>query len=151
MTTTRRSFLKFGGAMLGTLATAALWPLQVFAARPDDAFKSKSMTDLEKLLGGTPTDSADIDFKTPDIAENGAVVPVSIESNIPGTSEIMILVEQNPNPLSAMFLIPEGTKPAVSTRIKVAQTSNLIAVVKANGKLYSSTKETKVTLGGCGG
>lgn len=151
MTTNRRSFLKFGTAILGTMATAALWPLQAFAARPDDAFKSKSMTDLEKLLGGTPTDSADINFKTPDIAENGAVVPVSVESNIPGTSEIMILVEKNPNPLSAIFVIPDGTAPSVSTRIKVAQTSNLIAVVKADGKLYSSTKETKVTLGGCGG
>ncbi len=151
MTTTRRRFLKLGGAMLGTLATAALWPLQALAARPDDAFRSKTLTDLEKLLGGKPAESADIDFKTPDIAENGAVVPVSIESNIPGTREIMILVEQNPNPLSAVFVIPNGTRPAVSTRIKVAQTSNLIAVVKADGKLYSATKETKVTLGGCGG
>lgn len=151
MNMNRRSVLKYGSAVLGTLATAAMWPLQVFAARPDDAFLSKSMTDLEKLIGGSPTPSDQIDFKTPDIAENGAVVPVTVNSNIPGTEEIMILVEKNPNPLSSIFVFPEGTAPSISTRIKVAQTSNLIAVVKAGGKLYSATKETKVTLGGCGG
>lgn len=151
MITSRRSVLKLGSAALSALATATIWPLQVFAARPADAFKSKSLSDLEALIGGKPEASDKIDFKTPDIAENGAVVPVTVESQLPGTQEIMILVEQNPNPLSSIFVIPEGTKPMISTRIKVAQTSNIVAVVKADGKLYGATRETKVTLGGCGG
>ena len=78
-------------------------------------------------------------------------MPVSVTSRIPGTQEIYILVENNPAPLSAAFTIPEGTEPFVSTRTKMGQTSNIHAIVKANGKLYSAMKETRVTLGGCGG
>ena len=88
---------------------------------------------------------------SPDIAENGAVVPVGVTSNIPGTTEIFILVEKNPNPVSASFVIGTGTEPSVQTRVKMGETSKVIAVVKANGKVYTTTRETKVTLGGCGG
>lgn len=153
MIQTRRNFMKLGGAAVGVLATATLWPLRALAAatRPDAAFTTKTVDGVLKQLGGTPVDSKDIDFKTPDIAENGAVVPISVTSNIPNTEEIIVLVEQNPDPLSSIFLIPAGTKPSISTRIKVSKTSKLIAVVKAGGKLYSTSKETKVTLGGCGG
>ena len=87
----------------------------------------------------------------PDIAENGAVVPVGATSKLPNTTEIYLLVEKNPMPLSAGFIIPAGTAPEVQTRLKMGQSSNVIAIVKADGKLYSATKETKVTLGGCGG
>ena len=87
----------------------------------------------------------------PDIAENGAVVPVGAVSKLPNTTDIMIIVEKNPSPLAAAFTIPAGTNADVQTRIKMGQSSNVIAVVKADGKLYSATKETKVTLGGCGG
>ena len=88
---------------------------------------------------------------TPDIAENGAVVPVGAISNIPNTTDIWFLVEKNPSPLAAGFSIPAGTKADVQTRLKMGQTSNITVVVKADGKLFAASKETKVTLGGCGG
>ena len=90
-------------------------------------------------------------FQTPDIAENGAVVPVGITSNIPKTESIAILIEKNPNMLAAVFDIPQGTEPSVSTRVKMAQTSNVYALVKADGRYHVTSKEIKVTLGGCGG
>lgn len=93
-------------------------------------------------------------FSTPNIAENGAVVPVEVEvdtSRLANVEKIYVIVEKNPNPLAAMFTVAPGTKPAVETRVKVAQTGNLYAVVEAQGKHYMAVKETKVTLGGCGG
>jgi sulfur-oxidizing protein SoxY len=96
-------------------------------------------------------ESKDITITAPDIAENGAVVPVAVASAIPKTESISILIEKNPNPLAASFTIPAGTEPSVGTRVKMGQTSNVYAVVKADGKFYMSGKEIKVTLGGCGG
>ena len=118
-----------------------------------NAFETKNLNDTVKALGGTTaTESKDITFvNAPDIAENGAVVPVGVQSKIPKTEMIAILVEKNPNSLSASFMIPEGTEAVVSTRVKMGQTSNIHAVVKADGKFYFATKEVKVTLGGCGG
>ncbi|MCX7151926.1 MAG: thiosulfate oxidation carrier protein SoxY, partial [Proteobacteria bacterium] len=87
----------------------------------------------------------------PDIAENGMVVPISVTSNLAKTQSIAILVEKNPSTLSASFDIPDGTDPFVQTRVKMGQSSNVYAVVKADGKYYSAVKEIKVTLGGCGG
>jgi sulfur-oxidizing protein SoxY len=105
-----------------------------------------------KALGGAgSTESAQIQMTTPDIAENGAVVPVTAESRLPGTRRIAILIEKNPNTLSADFTIPEGTDPFVTTRVKMAETSNVYALVQANGKYYHAMKEIKVTIGGCGG
>jgi sulfur-oxidizing protein SoxY len=107
---------------------------------------------MKALGGGAPAQSKDIVFvSTPDIAENGAVVPVGVSSSIPKTESIAILVEKNPNMLTAVFDIPAGTDPAVSTRIKMGQSSNVYALVKADGKYYVASKEIKVTLGGCGG
>ena len=103
---------------------------------------------LKALGGGTPAQSKDIVFfSTPDIAENGAVVPIGITSNVPKTESIAILVEKNPNMLAAVFDIPAGTEPSLSTRIKMGQTSNVYALVKADGKYYVASKEIKVTLG----
>lgn len=149
----RRSVIRFGISALGVAATSALWPLRALAAATglDKAFGAASLDAVYEAVGGTPTDSADIDLMTPDIAENGAVVPVSVTSKIPNTEQIMILVEKNPNPLAASFTIAEGTEGAVSTRVKVGQTCDIYAVVRADGKLYSAHRETKVTLGGCGG
>jgi sulfur-oxidizing protein SoxY len=90
-------------------------------------------------------------FQTPDIAENGAVVPIGITSNIPKTESIAILVEKNPNMVAAVFDIPPGTEPSVTTRVKMGQSSNIYALVKADGKYYVAAKDVKVTLGGCGG
>ena len=90
-------------------------------------------------------------MSTPDIAENGAVVPIGVTSTIPKTERIAILVEKNPNMLAASFDLPAGTEPTVTTRVKMGQSSNVYALVKADGKYYVAQKEVKVTLGGCGG
>lgn len=149
----RRNMMRMGVTALGLMATTALWPLRALAAAAglDSAFKAGSIDAVFKDLGSTPTESADIDLQTPDIAENGAVVPVSVTSKIPNTDQIMILVEKNPNPLAASFDIAEGTEGAISTRVKIGQTCDVYAVVRADGKFYSARRETKVTLGGCGG
>jgi sulfur-oxidizing protein SoxY len=107
---------------------------------------------MKAFGGGAPAQSKDIAFvSTPDIAENGAVVPIGVTSAIPKTESIAILIEKNPNMLAASFDIPPGTDPAISTRVKMGQSSNVYALVKADGKYYVASKEIKVTLGGCGG
>ena len=116
------------------------------------AFDTKNLQDTVKALGGAAAaESKDISITSPDIAENGAVVPVSVTSKLGKTESISILVEKNPNILSAAFDIPSGTEPFVSTRVKMGQTSNVYALVKADGKYFFASKEIKVTLGGCGG
>ena len=119
------------------------------------AFETHSLDDTLRALGSTApaVQSKDVVFfSTPDIAENGAVVPIGVTSNVPGTQSIAILIEKNPNTLAAVFDIPAGTDPSVSTRVKMAQTSNVYALVKAaDGKFFVASKEIKVTLGGCGG
>ena len=116
------------------------------------AFDTKNLQETVKALGGAAaTESKDISITSPDIAENGAVVPVSVTSKLGKTESISILVEKNPNALSAAFDIPGGTEPFVSTRVKMGQTSNVYALVKADGKYFFASKEIKVTLGGCGG
>jgi len=115
------------------------------------AFEGKSLDEVFKALGAsTPEKSSLISMNAPDIAENGAVVPVSISSNLKA-QQIAILVEKNPSTLAAQFFIPAGTESFVSTRIKMAQTSNVFGLVKADGKWLMTSKEIKVTLGGCGG
>jgi sulfur-oxidizing protein SoxY len=147
---TRREILKQGSLLAILVGCGMLTAEQAFAAAAP-GFDAHTLADALKALGGTPTDSKDITITSPDIAENGAVVPVAVMSNIPKTQEIYILVEKNPNPLTASFTIPEGTEPYISTRTKMGESTNVYAVVKADGKLYSTFRETKVTLGGCGG
>ena len=113
--------------------------------------EAKTLADALKSVGGTAANSDQVTITAPDIAENGAVVPVGATSNIPNTTEIYLLVEKNPTPLAAGFEIPAGTEASVQTRLKMGQSTNLLAVAKADGKLFSASKETKVTLGGCGG
>jgi len=158
MNSRRREILQTGSgmtllAMLG--ATGWLLPRDAVAADAWNAaaFDTRSMDDTMKALGGgTPVPSNAITFvQTPDIAENGAVVPVGIASAIPNTQAIAILIEKNPNMLAAVFDIPAGTDPSISTRVKMAQTSNIVALVKADGKYFYAAKDVKVTLGGCGG
>jgi sulfur-oxidizing protein SoxY len=156
MNTGRRDALKTGGGLsLLALVAAAGWlkPEAAHASWNKAAFETKTLDDTVKALGGTgSTPSKDIAFvSTPDIAENGAVVPIGVTSNIPKTERIAILVEKNPNVLAASFDIPAGTEPAVTTRVKMGQSSNVYALVKADGKYYVAQKEIKVTLGGCGG
>jgi sulfur-oxidizing protein SoxY len=155
MSTQRREFVKLSG-VFGLLVAAGLATTEEALAQQQAwnkaAFDSKSMAEAVKALGGSaPAESADIVITAPDIAENGAVVPVAVASKIPNTQAVYILVEKNPSALAAGFNIPAGTDPNVSTRIKMGQTSNVYGLVKADNKFYVATKEVKVTLGGCGG
>ena len=151
----RRNVLKTGSgaALLSVLAAAGIInPGMALADWNKAAFDAKSLPDTLKALGaGQPMDSKDVQITGPDIAENGAVVPVGVASAVPGTTLIAILIDKNPNALAASFTLPEGTEPAVQTRVKMGQTSNVYALVKAGDKFYMATKEIKVTLGGCGG
>jgi sulfur-oxidizing protein SoxY len=154
MEQSRREFLTTTGGLLGLLLAAGFLRPQEVAAEEwnQAAFEIKKMDDLVKLLGGgAARESAEVTIVAPDIAENGAVVPVGVASKIDKTASIAILVEKNPNVLAATFAIPQGTLPEVQTRIKMAQTSNVFALVKADGKFYYAAKEIKITLGGCGG
>jgi sulfur-oxidizing protein SoxY len=153
----RRLLLK--GALAGGVAGLGLaatgWP--VFAAAdtkdwPANAFKVKGEAEaLKELYGKSAEPSDKIALDAPEIAENGAVVPVSVASSLPNVTAISILVLQNPNTLAAAYTIPEGTEASVSNRLKMAQTSKVVAVIESGGKLYSASKEVKVTVGGCGG
>lgn len=152
----RRSILK-GSLAAGVAGLAAgaglLTPQMVLAAWPQAAFEAKSMDNaMNALLGSTAAGtSSDITIKAPPIAENGAVVNVAVSSALKGVDNISILVEKNASPLAASFNLAAPTEPFVKTRIKVAKTSNVVAVCRANGKLYSTSREVKVTIGGCGG
>jgi sulfur-oxidizing protein SoxY len=157
MVKSRREILKSSGGMtLMALLAAAGWLKPGSAAAQawnKSAFDAKSMDEAMKAFGGgVPVQSKEIIFvSTPDIAENGAVVPISITSSLPKTESIAILIEKNPNMLAGSFDIPPGTEPAISTRVKMGQTSNVYALVKADGRYFVASKEIKVTLGGCGG
>jgi len=119
---------------------------------PEEAFKQKSDTDAIKSLYGKTAEASDkIKLDAPEIAENGAVVPVSVTTALADVTSISFLVSENPVALVASYKIPAGTVPSIANRIKMAKTSNVLVVVEAGGKLYSATKEVKVTVGGCGG
>ena len=146
----RRDLLKRGGLLAVLVGCGALTAEQASAADVP-GFDAKSLDAALKVLGGKPADSKDVTIVSPDIAENGAVVPIVVSSALPKTEAIYVLVEKNPFPLTASFTIPEGTDAYVATRVKMGESTKVYAVVKADGKLYSASKETKVTLGGCGG
>src|SRR5258708_3678954 len=119
---------------------------------PEDAFKQKGDADaIKSLYGKTAEPSDKVKMDAPEIAENGAVVPISVTTSLADVTSISILVAENPNALAASYKIPAGTMPSVANRLKMAKTTNVIAIVEAGGKLYSTTKEVKVTVGGCGG
>jgi len=156
MSMKRRVFLKgtLAASTVGVLAGAGLLaPRAVLAAWPKAAFDATSVGDaLKGVYGdGAASDSSSINIKAPDIAENGAVVPVSVTSSLPNVDSITIMSASNVNPMAASFGLPAGTAAYVSTRIKMAKTSDVVAVVKSGGKLYKAAKNVKVTIGGCGG
>ena len=155
--TTRRLILK-GAAVLALIGMAGirfdLTP--AFAAAndkyPEEAFRQKSEADaIKSLYGKTAEPSDKVKMDAPEIAENGAVVPVSVTTTLADVTSIAFLASENPVALIAQYRIPAGTVPSVANRIKMAKTSNVIVLVEAGGKLYSATKEVKVTVGGCGG
>ena len=145
----RRLFIRF----LGVVAGFVLLPLRAFAARPKAAFDSTTREDaLNELYGTSDTVETDrIRIKAPDIAENGAIVPITVRFDIPDAEFVGIIAEKNPAPLAAAFQLSEHSGGLVSTRIKMSETSPVHAVIKAGDKVYRATKEVKVTIGGCGG
>ena len=146
----RRSILKYS-AVFGLMASTGLISTAQAQEWNKAAFEGKSLDDVFKILGaGSPDKSTAITLNAPDIAENGAVVPVGITTSAKA-EQMAILVEKNPSALAAQFFIPAGTEPFVTTRIKMGQTSNVYGLVKADGKWLMTVKEVKVTLGGCGG
>ncbi|HZW25451.1 MAG TPA: thiosulfate oxidation carrier protein SoxY [Gallionella sp.] len=152
----RRKALKFSGGA-GLLALfGSLGLLQSGAALAESdraAFSAKNMDEALSALGVIvpENNAASIQLTVPEIAENGAVVPVTVNSTLPNVEQISILVDKNPNVLAANFMIPAGTEGMVTTRVKMGQTANVVALVKADGKFYRVAKEVKVTAGGCGG
>ena len=119
---------------------------------PDKAFKATKQEDALSIIYGKSLEmSKDVSLETPDIAENGAVVPISVTTKLPNVTSISILVPENPFALAASYNLPEGTLPQVGCRLKMAKTTKVIAVVESNGKLYATANDVKVTLGGCGG
>jgi sulfur-oxidizing protein SoxY len=156
MHTNRRNALKRAGAA-GTLGAAMaaglLRPQDLLAAGWNkDAFGAKSPLDAVKNLGaGNLTDSKDIVIEAPQIAENGAVVPIEVTCNVPNTKSIAVLIEKNPFPLAAKFDFMEGALPFVKVNVKMGESSNVRVIAEAGGKHYTAMKEVKVTIGGCGG
>jgi sulfur-oxidizing protein SoxY len=154
MTQTRREMLQRSAAVAGMLASLGLLPQLAHANTWNKAaFDAKNMADLMKALGtSAPAESKDVTITGPDIAENGAVVPVGCSTILAGAKKLMILVEKNPNMLCALFDVTEGVDPNFSTRVKMGQSSDVYAVaVMADNKVLFAKKEIKVTLGGCGG
>ena len=153
---TRRDMLNHSTRVATLMALAGLLP-GLAAAQATGynaaAFEAKNMADLMKALGGAaPTASKDVTLTGPDIAENGAVVPIGASTSLPGAKRLLLLVEKNPSTLAAMFDLNEAIESNVSTRVKMGQSSNVYAVAMMNdGKVLFAQKEVKVTLGGCGG
>ena len=149
----RRQLLAHSAKVAALLATTGLLPQVARAAYNPAAFEVKTMAELVKMLGGsTPVESKDVTITGPDIAENGAVVPIGVATSLPGAKRLMVLVEKNPSVLSAMFDVTDAVDANFSTRVKMGQSSNVYAVaMMGDGKVLFAQKEVKVTLGGCGG
>jgi sulfur-oxidizing protein SoxY len=148
----RRETLKQSLAVAGLLGATGLFPQYAFAFNKN-AFEAKNVADAVKAYGaGAPTESKDVTLTAPDIAENGAVVPMAAASSLAGVKHLLVLVEKNPNALVAKFDVSDAVEPNFSTRAKMGQTSDVYAVAITNdGKAFYTKKEVKVTLGGCGG
>ena len=146
----RRSVVQIT-ALIGLMVTTGLISQSQAQVWNKAAFDGKSLDDVMKALGASGFEKSNaITLNAPDIAENGAVVPVGVVTSLKAT-QMAILVEKNPSALAAQFFFPEGAQPFVTTRVKMAQSSNVYGLVKADGKWYVASKEVKVTLGGCGG
>ncbi len=150
----RRDTFKHSAAVASLLAGAGLFPALAFADFNKVAFDAKGLNDVLKAIGasGAPVESKDVTITAPDIAENGAVVPLGASTALPGVKQILILVEKNPSALVAIFHITDSIEANVSTRAKMGQSSDVYAVAVMNdGRALFAKKEVKVTLGGCGG
>lgn len=150
---TRRETIKQSALVAGLLASTGLFPQYAFAAYNKNAFEARNLAEVLKALGaGAPVESKDVTIGGPDIAENGAVVPLSASTSLAGVKHLLILVEKNPSALVALFHVTDSVDANFSTRSKMGQSSDVYAVaVMADGKAFFAKKEVKVTLGGCGG
>jgi sulfur-oxidizing protein SoxY len=153
---TRRDVLFHSAQVAALLAAAGMLPTLARAqagAYNTAAFEAKTVADLVKALGASaPVESKDVTVTGPDIAENGAVVPVGASTSLPGVKRLLILVEKNPAVMAAMFELTDAVEANVATRVKMGQSSNVYAVaMMGDGKMLFAQKEVKVTLGGCGG
>jgi sulfur-oxidizing protein SoxY len=161
MNITRRAFLQAsasGTALLLVTATGLMPRLAAAATNPlaaGDTRKAFEVTTFDEVLkelgGSSAAQSSDIMLQAPPIAENGAVVPLVITSKLPNTKMIAIISEKNPHALTAVFHFPEGTEPYIMTRVKIAETSNVRALVQTDKGFFYTEQLVKVTLGGCGG
>ena len=150
---TRRETLKQSAVVAGLLAATGLFPRYALAAWNASAFDAKSVADVMKAFNaGAPAESKDVTLTAPDIAENGAVVPMGVATTLPGVKHMLVLVEKNPSTLVAKFDVTDAVEPNFLTRAKMGQSSDVYAVaITADGKALFAKKEVKVTLGGCGG
>ena len=150
---TRREVMSRSAQVAALMATAGLLPQAALANWSKEAFDAKTLADAVKGLGGgAPALSKDVTITGPDIAENGAVVPVGASTTLPGVKRLALMVEKNPNALAAVFDVSDAVEANISTRVKMGQSSNVFAVaMMADGKVLYAQKEIKVTLGGCGG
>jgi sulfur-oxidizing protein SoxY len=152
--TTRREALGTGASVAALLAASGLMPAHAQSAYPQAAFEAKTVADVAKGLGASAAlaESKDVQVTGPDIAENGAVVPIGGACGLAGVRRLALLVEKNPNALSAVFDVSDAVDANFSTRVKMGQSSNVYAVaMMADGRVLFAQKEVKVTLGGCGG
>ena len=150
---TRREMIARSAAVAAALASAGLLPAHAQAAWNKAAFEAKNVDDVLKALGvAKPVESKDVNLTAPDIAENGAVVPIAASTSLPNVTQLVFMIEKNPTTLAGSFEFTDAVEPSVATRVKMAQTSNVIAVaLPADGRALFAKKEVKVTLGGCGG
>lgn len=150
---TRRDMLTRSASVAAALAGLGLLPRSALANWSQAAFEAKTLPELMKALGTSgPAESKDVTITGPDIAENGAVVPVGAATTLPNVKRLLLLVEKNPNMLAAMFDVTDAVEPSIATRVKMGQSSNVFAVaITGDNKVLYAAKEIKVTLGGCGG
>jgi len=152
----RRNFLKnslMTAVALTTLSGLLIKPKSVFAAWPKASFDITNLDESIKSVYGHNdlSETTKVNLKAPDIAENGAIVPINVKTALKNVESIMIFVENNPQPLSSGYNLTSKSLPIIGTRIKMGNTSKIIAAVKSEGKVFSASKEVKVTIGGCGG
>lgn len=150
---TRRKTLKQSALVAGLLASTGMFPQYAMAAFNKTAFDAKTVADVMKALGaGAPVESKDVTITGPDIAENGAVVPIGVSTALTGVKHLLVIVEKNPSALVAVFNPTDSVDTNIATRTKMGQSSDVYAIaVMADGKALYAKKEIKVTLGGCGG
>jgi sulfur-oxidizing protein SoxY len=151
----RRNFIKNSMLFAGALTTmpAVFVTKNAYAAWPKKSFDIKDLSDSVKSVYGHNNldETSKVKLKAPSIAENGAIVPINVSTTLDNVESIMIFVENNPQPLSSGYQLTKLAEPSIGTRLKMGKTSNVIAAVKSGDKVYTSTQEVKVTIGGCGG